>query len=479
MGRGGGNPTTEALVTVLLKKGIDLGINYNQLMDIGERLIKPLLQDKGWDSINITSGYAGFHSGYLKTILSWADKSGVDPRDLIVGLCKVDQVNAPEELVGDIARRLQKQQAGKAGLKIVALPRLVFPKAARGDSHDDSLSDAARKVASEVRSTAKKLGKQGVFNIVAPLSPFGRAKVSRFVQEEFGFVIGSAEVDNQDQMHDIVAAVDGIVDIFLVDSELKPYLKSPLTNWVAKTALQSLVLGYKDSDVWVRSVDHQIGAMLQRVPGRRIIIYGTDNLALKLAWLLTEQGAEVVLAGDVSGQAESWVQAIRQMALGQVNLRLADDPIAAVWAAEVLVSFGKEMPISQQMVAALNPQCIIFDAGIGAVSPEAVRCANEREIRIVRPDMRVTLSSELASLLGTEHMVHQIMGRGELAGVPIVAGGLIGHHGDIVVDSITNPQRVLGVADGHGLVIYDHDPEFTERLAQVEQEIMRRQIQAR
>jgi hypothetical protein len=267
-------------------------------MDLGERLIKPLLQDKGWDSINITSGYAGFHSGYLKTILKCADSIGVDPRDLIVGLCKVDKVYAPEELVEDIARQLQQRQAGRAGLHLVSLPRFAFPRAYEPEDLDNSLGTAAHRVAKEVRTTAKKRGKCGVLNVVASLQPVGTASLSRFVQEDFDYVIGSVEVDNPEQMKEIIAAVDGIVDILMVDSEVKPYLHQPLTKSVDSLVTQSQVFHYKDNDVWVRSVDHQIGAMLQGVRDRRITICSTDNLSLKLGLSLLEQGAEVTLTGD-------------------------------------------------------------------------------------------------------------------------------------------------------------------------------------
>jgi hypothetical protein len=68
------------------------------------------------------------------------------------------------------------------------------------------------------------------------------------------------------------------------------------------------------------------------------------------------------------------------------------------------------------------------------------------------------------------------MGQGEVAGVPIVAGGLMGRYGDLVVDSVSNPSRVVGVADGQGGVIYESQPEFSENIEKVEREILRQQV---
>ena len=42
------------------------------------------------------------------------------------------------------------------------------------------------------------------------------------------------------------------------------------------------------------------------------------------------------------------------------------------------------------------------------------------------------------------------MGRRKLNGETIVAGGLFGEKGDIVVDNIANPEVVFGIANGKG-----------------------------
>ncbi len=477
IGRGGGNPATEILVTVLKRKGIDLGIDLNRLMDIGERLIKPMLQDRGLDSLNITSGYAGFHSSYLEIILKYSSLYGVDPRDLIVNICEADQVYAPEEIIENTARQLQQRQTGKAGLHIISLPHFAFPRAKVKETLDESLAAAARKVANEVRATAKKRGRHSVLNIVASSQPVEKATVSRFIQEEFEYVIGSIELDNPEQLKELIEAVDGIVDILIVDAELKPYLAQPLASLARSVARRSQVLGYKDNDVWVHSVDRQIEAMLQGIRDHQITVCGTDNLALKLALSLIEQGAEVTLFGNSPEQLELCAQALRQIALNQANLRIESDPVKAARGAEVLVSFERrQMLINCKMLETITSDSIVFDAGIGCLSSEAIAYANEHNIRIVRPDMRAVLAAELTSALGTHHIVSKLMGRGKKGGVWVVAGGLVGQYGDVVLDSISNPSKLIGVADGQGRVIYESRPEFEQALAKVENEILRKQI---
>ncbi len=475
MGRGGGNPATEVLVSVLKKQGIDLSIDPNRLMDISERLIKPMLQEKGFDPINITSGYAGFHSSYLKTILKYADRYGIDPRELIVEVCRVDQVHAHEDLVADIARKIQHRKAGRAGLHIVSLPNFDFPTGKGDEAPTNSLAGAIKKVLTKARNTSKKQGKKSVLNIVAAPCTVGRVTVSRFVQEEFDYVIASVELDNLVALEEIIGIVDGIVDILLVDAELKPYLDEPLISKACRIARQSHVVGYKDSDVWVRSVDQGIRSLLQGARGHHLTIYGTDTLALKLALSMIEQGAKVTLSGGVLDQLEFCANALRQMAIIGTNLEIQADPVEAARGADLVVAFStQELLISRAMVEGIAKNGIVFDGGIGSVPVEVIAFCNDRGIRVVRPDMRAALASELASLLGTERIARELMGRTEIAGISVVAGGLVGHHGEVVVDSVSNPSRVVGVADGGGRVLY-MPTEFTHQIQAVEQEIVRRQ----
>jgi len=40
-------------------------------------------------------------------------------------------------------------------------------------------------------------------------------------------------------------------------------------------------------------------------------------------------------------------------------------------------------------------------------------------------------------------MVSEIIGKGEIAGVTVVAGGILGNRGDVVLDSISHPTKVV------------------------------------
>jgi hypothetical protein len=75
-------------------------------MDIGERLVRPLIQNKGLSSLDIAAGLSLFHSSYMNKVLTIAKQKRVDPRLLIYELCKLNKMSAPDSLLLEIANQI-------------------------------------------------------------------------------------------------------------------------------------------------------------------------------------------------------------------------------------------------------------------------------------------------------------------------------------------------------------------------------------
>ena len=110
LGRSAGNTPTEQLLAALDRMGIETGIDTLAIMEVGDELIRPLLRIKGLSPLDVTMGMALFHSSYMSVIRKYSSKYRVDPRMLIIELCKHDKVNAPEDLVERLAQNLNKSK---------------------------------------------------------------------------------------------------------------------------------------------------------------------------------------------------------------------------------------------------------------------------------------------------------------------------------------------------------------------------------
>jgi 4-hydroxy-2-oxovalerate aldolase len=110
LGRSAGNTPTEVFLMVLERHGQGLGIDPLLVMDIGEKYVKPLVDRVGYDSVDVVTGYAQFHTSYMALIREFSGKYRIDPRRLIITLCEHDKVNAPRDLVERLAKQLAEEE---------------------------------------------------------------------------------------------------------------------------------------------------------------------------------------------------------------------------------------------------------------------------------------------------------------------------------------------------------------------------------
>ena len=109
LGRSSGNASFEKVLATLIRYGSKTDIDVIELMKIGDQLVAKYLNKYRDSSIDVVSGMAQFHSSYFPTIEYFSRKYQVDPRQLIIKLCEIDKVNAPEEIVEEISINLREK----------------------------------------------------------------------------------------------------------------------------------------------------------------------------------------------------------------------------------------------------------------------------------------------------------------------------------------------------------------------------------
>ncbi len=123
MGRGAGNAQTEVMVILYEKMGFETGIDKYKAMDIGEKIIRPKMKEShGVSAIELTTGYALFHSSFLKRIYKAVDELHVDPKALIIEVSKIDKVDPTESLIMRVARKIAEEESRK---KEIYFPRRI------------------------------------------------------------------------------------------------------------------------------------------------------------------------------------------------------------------------------------------------------------------------------------------------------------------------------------------------------------------
>lgn len=473
MGRSAGNAQTEVLIMILKKMGVELGIDIRKTMDLSERLVAPLVKEHGVDDIAVTSGYALFHSSYLKTIYNVAQKMNVDPRDLIIRVSEIEKVKVTDGLVTKVAEEIkQERKLEQQPHRYWDFSIRLYERMNKDQMH---ITQIVQEVVQEMRTIAAKTGKSTVFTIAKSPKPDASPPAFPFVRSNQSCIIGNAEVSTVDEALQIAKAVDGLVDVVLVDADRGAGEFSDMCEKVKDVIAKSRFLTYKDVDALIKAADGFLAQIVPDINECQIGICGASELGWKLAMKLAQRGSKVVIFDETTCAAD--VVTGLNCLLGKVSLHPVIgtvSPIEVATGSNVLIGATPREPIiTVQMIDSVRPSTVVLDMGIGSLFPEAIEKGIQKGLSLYRLDMRAGLSAEIVNVLETVHLTDNVVGRGEIAGVPVVAGGIIGKRGDVVLDAITSPTRIIGVADGRGnLLPGPQEGQFRQRLRDVKKALV-------
>lgn len=335
-----------------------------------------------------------------------------------------------------------------------------------------------KKALNEMLSLAEISKKATVFTIgIAPRKRDSENIFFPFVRESSLSVIGNVEVNNIDDVRKVVKIIDGIVDYILIDDEKKSKDLININSEIKKIAKESIVLTYKDNDAWVEATDALINLFIGENLEKNILIFTVNNLSLKLAIKLCERGSNVYLIDEDMSEGPDLIKYLNFIIPEQCPSSIyyfKKIPKDVVF--KVLIGFAiDKVVINSKIIEDLSSDTIIIDAGIGSISEKAIEYALENNFTIFRLDMRAGLSGNIINVIETYDLKNNIYGRRKFRDYNIVAGGFYGLLGDVVVDSIKNPARVIGIADGKGhLMAPEEIVNYRDKIREVEDEIIRK-----
>jgi len=476
MGRSAGNTVTEVLVAILQRRGALPHVDLKAAMDVGQGLIQPLLGRRGIDPMAVTSGLARFHSSFTSKVQSYARKHDIDVRDLIVRLCQEDQVSAPDELL----ERLSQE------LALMKMPRVLSIPAFRIESGKQPTSaEALDLLLKELRARAVKSGKFSALNVVTGERSKAEFAASGNIHTTQSHVVGSVEFSSAEQLLEIVKAAEGRVDVILLDVDRKPF-GPPNAVEIARGCLtKTSLLTYLDSRVWVEAVEDQVVRLLrEKLMGVRILIAGDHARSRYLALRLAERGAEVAVVQDPSETGnDPTLDHLGALSSGGSELRLSfiksesDTACEALSNAAAVLVWPAGTPwFGQSFATRLSKGTFVLDAGIGAILPEGIEEAHRRGCFLLRVNIWPALTGTLAGAHESLLESREALGWRTIHDVPVVAGGAMGRSGDVIVDSVKHPTRVIGVCDGQGGVRFRFSEADAKRVQKVQTEINRRLV---
>ena len=269
-----------------------------------------------------------------------------------------------------------------------------------------------------------------------------------------------AIVYNNKAAEDIAKRIDGRVNYVFVDIEKKISNKMDiLTNierFTKKIITKSIIKNYKPNDITVNSLENFIQDYfredLRGVGGKKILVVGAGNIGFKIALRLVESGGSVYLIRKntaklkIINNALNIIKPIYTKAMSRIvfkeDLKISNYDVI-IGCADKKVNFKK--------INDFKKQPLIIDVGKSMFSMKNIVQLSKKKVSVFRLDVENSLSSFIDSTISTEGFFSSsfIKNHGKFR---LIKKGVLGNIGDIIVDNVETPSRIIGVCGNEGLL---------------------------
>ena len=129
IGRSAGNAPTEVVVAILKNMGIDLKIDFFELMDVADKYFAPLMEKINmYNMLSVTMGAGKFHSGFLPQATRVAQEYKADLRKLIYHMGKKNPARIDVEEMKKVAWSLRETSPSTHGHDMLSFDSLKVGK---------------------------------------------------------------------------------------------------------------------------------------------------------------------------------------------------------------------------------------------------------------------------------------------------------------------------------------------------------------
>jgi 4-hydroxy-2-oxovalerate aldolase len=410
MGRSSGNTPTEILCALLAREKYDLGgINWQRLIFLAQELIAPMMpRDNGMLPNEIASGISYFHSGFQTLIDTASEQEKVATFATILKLPPESKTNVSQEMAAKAAAAVKQQQQ---------------PYSRILTSDFRSLNRVACDTVEELISRLKTIAKKTGYN---PIMTLARSRRTKNVHEiriapirtGSGYCVAHLESASSESDRKIFAMASREINNWLIDLPV-----------IIPEGAELQHIRYNDELLLLMAISD----FIRLRPGNRIV-YLPDHAR------------------------ENRIKLMKQLMEGFVTCSAAE--------ADIGIALGQAAKFTDQDVACIRQKGLLIVAEPDTISPETLSAARKKDLEIYRLDLGEILLGEVTRIFNSKKRLAKDTGRKSIEGVTVIAGGIVGEAGDLIVDSISSPSLILGKADGLGgvLPLNIEDRKKTDRI---------------
>ena len=265
----------------------------------------------------------------------------------------------------------------------------------------------------------------------------------------------------------LVDRFEDVVSVFFVDCEVKAEID--LAAAARRAIAPQKLHFFKPNDFTVEAADEWIAQRMPDLIGVRTAVVGAGNVGAKLALRLAERGCEVRLMGLRAASLEATVRGLNAIKRGAGSIVATTDIGAACVDARLVVGCTPGTPAVDAAALTVAGDVLLLDVGNGCFAPEVIDAAQRRGLMIEVLSPTAGWEGFVRRYSATREL-QQGLGRRQLDnGVWIVSRGVMGSAGDVLVDDVSRPGRIIGICNGMGDLLYGE--EAMQRMKYVEENL--------
>jgi hypothetical protein len=265
----------------------------------------------------------------------------------------------------------------------------------------------------------------------------------------------------------IVKRFEAVVAKFFIDCEIKAGVD-------LGAAVQPLIAPdkrhfVKPNDFTVEAADEWIAQRMPDLRGTRAAIVGAGNIGAKLALRLAERGSEVRLVARSIAPLKRTAEGLSAIMRGSGSIMAVPDVTAACLEADLIVGCTPGTPAIDAPAVIESRAVLLLDVGNGCFTHGAIAAAQQRDLALEVLSPTAGWEGFMRRYFATCKL-QQGLGRRQLqGGVWIVSRGIMGAAGDVLVDDVSKPRRVIGICNGAGDLLYGE--EAMQKMKYVEESL--------
>jgi len=262
----------------------------------------------------------------------------------------------------------------------------------------------------------------------------------------------------------IIKKIDGKVDYIIIDAEKKipaAFPKDGVTANIERTSKElikkSKIFIFKANDLTLDAIDTFISQMtakdIRGLGNKNVTILGAGNLGSKLALRMVERGANVTIMRRNIKKMRIIVNALNLIKPKYTTSKIqgSSNKYEASKKSDILICTNTgEKIVDTKIISYLKSNSIILDAGKGTIGKQALKSAIKKNIKVFRVDVSAAFHGLMSTLLETERILENTLGRKIINDISFVSGGLLAQKNEVVVDDISRPRFFYGIGDGNG-----------------------------